>query len=249
MTEPAVKRLPAVKTSRDLARLAVKAYLCTLGGESQSETAGWPSASLVTIATAWDASPVLLLSNLANHTQNIDRDMRATILFDGTGGYANPQQGPRAAFMGTLKPTRDKFLHERFLARHPEARLYAGFGDFGFYKMKVERVHFVGGFARANWLKGGAVTLPAKACTGFGDLEKGALAHMNADHADAVAAFGRNLLGRRGKHWRMIAIDPEGCDLRCGSGVHRLPFGALISDSKSLRRRLVELAEQARKQA
>jgi putative heme iron utilization protein len=246
MAETASNRTTSAFLCRRLARAARKAYLCTIGAESQPDTAAWPSASLITVTAAWDSSPILLLSGLAHHTRNIAADGRAAILFDGTAGYANPQQGPRAAFMGRFKPAKDKRLHQRFLARHPAAAQYAGFGDFEFYRMQVERVHYVGGFAAAQWLKGGRVTLAAGDCKPIADMEAGALEHMNRDHAGAVADYGTRLLGKRGKYWRLIGLDPEGCDLACGNGVHRLDFETRVTDAAGMREQLVELAEMAK---
>ncbi|MAF49488.1 MAG: DUF2470 domain-containing protein [Rhodospirillales bacterium] len=247
MSLPAINRSAAAFICRNLARTSAKAYLCTIGAESQPDTASWPSASLITVAAAWDGSPVLLLSELAHHTQNILADARATILYDGSAGFANPQQGPRAAFMGRLKSANDARLGERFLGRHPEARMYAGFPDFNFYRMAVERVHYVGGFGRAVWLKGRSVTLAAGECRAVAEIEAGALEHMNREHADAVANYGKRLIGARGKHWRMIALDPEGCDLACGNGVHRLDFERRITGAAELRTHLAELAKRARR--
>ena len=247
MTQSPINPSASAYISRRFARNASKAYLCTIGAESQPDTANWPSASLITVAVAWDGSPILLLSELAHHTQNILADGRASILFDGTAGYNNPQQGPRAAFMGRLKPAKDERLHQRFLARHPEAARYAGFGDFGFYQMHVERVHYVDGFAAAIWLKGRRAILAANHCKGIAEMEAGALDHMNSDHADAVANYGTRLLGKRGKHWRMIGIDPEGFDLACGHGVHRLDFKTLLSDARAMRGQLASLAAEAKK--
>ncbi|MEE2760048.1 MAG: DUF2470 domain-containing protein, partial [Pseudomonadota bacterium] len=172
-------------------------------------------------------------------------DARASILFDGSGGFSNPQQGPRAAFVGRLKKTQDKRLHSRFLARHPTAVRYAGFGDFQFYRMRVERVHWVGGFAAAQWIPSRQALLAAADCGTIADLEANILECMNCDHTDAVANFGTRLLGKRGKHWRMIGIDPEGCDLTCGTGIYRLDFETRVTSAGTLHTRLTELAESA----
>ena len=247
MTQTPTNRNTSAYRSRRLARAAGKAYLCTIGAESQPDTANWPSASLITVAAHWDGSPILLLSELAYHTQNIAADGRASILFDGSAGYINPQQGPRAAFMGRLKKTKDERLHQRFLARYPNAARYAGFGDFGFYQMHVELVHYVGGFAADIWLKSRRAILAAADCKAIAGMEAGALEHMNSNHGDAVANYGSRLLDKRGKHWRMIGIDPEGFDLACGHGVHRLDFKSLVSDAGAMRGQLASLAAEAKK--
>lgn len=237
---------PAAAEARDHIRRAIKATLSTTGHKGEPDIAGWPAASLVTVAAAWDGSPILLLSTLAHHTQNVLKDSRACLLFDSTAGYVNPQQGPRVGVIGHLKPTKDPGLQRRFLARHPHAALYAGFGDFQFYKMTVEKFHFVGGFARALWISKRKTTVAPKDCRDLADAEESILDHMNTDHREALMLYGTKLLGRRGKHWELVAVDPEGLDLRCGNGLHRLPFDQLVTDAHACRKALVALAAKAR---
>ncbi|MBT3917258.1 MAG: DUF2470 domain-containing protein [Rhodospirillaceae bacterium] len=241
------KNLSAVQTSRQIVRSARKAFLNTLANPADSSFAGWPSSSMVTTVAAWDCSPVLMLSDIAYHAQNIQADARCAILFDGTSGYANPQEGPRVSVVGQLKKTNDNKLHARFLNRHPGARLYAGFGDFNFYKMKVEKFHFVGGFARAVWLNKRKALLAKADCADIAESEPGIIEHMNADHAAALRLYGNKLLGKQGKHWRLIGIDPEGCDLVCGQNIHRLNFAAKCTSAGEYRKMLVDLVAQARK--
>ncbi len=56
--------------------------------------AGWPYASLVVTACDSDASPLLLLSDLAQHTRNLVADPRVSLLFEDTGEHADPLAGP-----------------------------------------------------------------------------------------------------------------------------------------------------------
>jgi len=237
-------------TVRWLLRTSRKAALATIGGGGDespySSPRGYPATALTAVAAAWDGSPILLLSQLAVHTRNLAADSRASLLFDGTAGFANPQAGPRASLVGRIAPAEDERLGERYLAYHPDARLYAGFGDFAFYRMEVENVHFVGGFARAMWLAPRKVLSPKGKAARIAEIEAGVIAHMNADHADAVSLYGARLLGKRGKRWTMIGIDPDGCDLRCGMSVHRLAFDQPVEDAKSCREALVALAKKAR---
>jgi putative heme iron utilization protein len=48
-------------------------------------------------------------------------------------------------------------VRRRFLARHPKSELYAGFGDFSFWRLDAVSAHLNGGFARAADLKGADV--------------------------------------------------------------------------------------------
>ena len=76
----------------------------------------WPYASLVLVAVDHDLSPILLLSDLAEHSKAIAADPRVSLLFDGTGGLAQPLTGPRVTLLGRAAETDDERLKRRFLA-------------------------------------------------------------------------------------------------------------------------------------
>src|SRR6201996_6064534 len=118
---------------------------------------GHPFASLVNVATDTDGSPLILVSRLSTHTANIEVDGRASILLAQTG-KGDPLAHPRLTVLGRLAQvardgTDDARVRRRFLARHPKSELYAGFGDFSFWRMEIASAHLNGGFARAADLR------------------------------------------------------------------------------------------------
>ena len=207
---------------------------------------GWPYASLVTVAIDTDGAPLLLFSELSDHTRNLKADGRAALLFERASRHANPQRGPRVSVLGRIRPTRKPEHARRFLDMHPEAEMYAGFGDFGFYRMSIDRAHWVGGFARAQWLSGRFVAADAKAAKAIAAAAPGIIAHMNDDHADAVENYATRLLGRSGGGWRMIGVDPDGADLALEGRRARLGFDEMAENVAQVRDRLVQMAGQAR---
>src|SRR5262245_22754268 len=120
---------PAPATRR-LVRSTLKGSLATLDRET-----GHPYASLVLVATEPDGAPILLISKLALHTRNLDKDLRASLLIDGTSGLGDPLTGGRVTLMGEARPTSSGTAMRRFLARHPSAESYAAFTDFGVYRL------------------------------------------------------------------------------------------------------------------
>src|SRR5581483_5762903 len=108
---------------------------------------GDPYCSLVNVATAADGSPLLLISKLAVHTRNIMADPRCSLMIDERK-QGDPLQGGRVMLMGTAVKTDDPAVRRRYLARQPEAELFAGFADFAFYEMKLKGAHLVAGFGR-----------------------------------------------------------------------------------------------------
>jgi hypothetical protein len=230
-------------TVRDLLRRLDRASLASaLPGQ---EHTAWPYASLVLVAVDHDLAPILLLSNLAEHAKAIAADSRVSLLFDGTAGLAQPLTGPRVTLLGRAAKTGDERLRRRFLAHHPDAEMYAAFGDFNFYRVAPERAHLVAGFGRIRWLSATEL-LPEPPPMALAESEADILAHMNADHVDAIQLYAGRLLGLPAGEWRMTGIDAEGLDLRHAGRVERLAFDAPIGDAAEARKVLIALVAKAR---
>lgn len=213
-----------------------------------ADGSGQPYASLVLVAFDHDASPLLLVSTLADHTKNMLADARVSLLCDGTAGYEDTLTGPRVNLLGRAEKSGEPRHRARFIARHPSAGMYAGFGDFAIWKITVERAHMVAGFGRIHWIEDFSYTGNGPA---LAEAEPDILAHMNADHADAVQLYATRLLGRDGDGWSLCGIDPEGGDLirttaTGGRELTRLPFDHPVHDAESARAELVRLVKKAR---
>ena len=235
------------RTVRALLRRLDRAALATALPPPPGREGGaaWPYASLVLVAVDHDLSPVLLLSDLAEHTKAIASDGRVSLLFDGTGGLDQPLTSARVTLLGRALRATDERLGRRFLARHPDAAMYAGFKDFHFYRVAVERAHLVAGFGKIRWLEA-AELLPGPVPAGFAESEAGIVSHMNDDHADALQLYAQRLLGLTGSDWRMTGIDAEGLDLRRAGQVARLPFDTPLANAGEARKALVALVGRAR---
>jgi putative heme iron utilization protein len=205
----------------------------------------WPYASLVLVAVDHDLSPILLLSDLAEHSKAIAADPQVSLLFDATAGLAQPLTGPRLTVLGQIERTDNAQIRRRFLARHPDAEMYAGFRDFRFYRVDVRRAHLVAGFGRIRWVEGVDLVVrdvPAA----LADHEADIVTHMNDDHADAVQLYAARLLHLAGEGWRLTGIDSAGIDLRLAGTVARLEFSEPVCNPADARARLVDLVRQAR---
>ncbi len=211
---------------------------------------GHPFASLVTVATDADGSPVILTSRLSTHTANLEADGRASVLLV-QGGKGDPLAHPRLTVLGLFAPVEKESAAEarvrrRFLARHPKAELYAGFGDFAFWRMTVAAAHLNGGFARAADLKAADVLTDISGADEMIAGEQGAVAHMNEDHTDAILLYATKLLGEAEGPWRISGLDPDGADLIAGERTARLAFPARVTTRVGIRETLVALVKDAR---
>lgn len=231
----------AATDGRRLIRSAQTATMATISAKS-----GAPHASLVLVATEPSGAPLILISGLAAHTKNLRGDARVSLLFDGTKGLGDPLEGARITATGHATLTTDPIARRRFLARHPSAEQYADFADFAFYRLDIEVGNFVGGFGRIHEIDGQALLLPAETSRATGAAESDIVAHMNADHADAVELYAVNLLGAAHGPWRFVGCDAEGCDLGLEGDVLRLDFPHPVSRPNEWRQVLATLAAEAR---
>lgn len=206
---------------------------------------GDPYCSLVNVASAADGAPLLLISKLAIHTKNVIADSRVSLMLDERK-EGDPLQGARVMLMGRAEVTKDDNDRRRYLARQPESEMFAGFGDFAFYRLTVTAAHLVAGFGRIVDLKPQDILLDLSGAEDLLAAEEGASAHMNADHADACRLYATRLLGAPDGEWRCAGFDPEGMELQNGRVALRLPFPQRITGAGPLRAVLVKMAEEAR---
>ena len=206
---------------------------------------GDPYCSLVNIATAADGAPLLLISRLAIHTKNILADPRVSLMIDERKS-GDPLEGARVMLMGTAAVTDDPDARRRYLERQPEAEMFAGFGDFAFYRMALKGTHLVAGFGRIVDLEPSRILTETADAAELVAAETEIVAHMNGDHADALRLYATRLLGAPDGEWRCVGCDPEGLELQQGRMALRLSFPQRVRAPGVLRQVLKQLAEQAR---
>lgn len=214
-----------------------------LGTADRNENS-WPYTSLALVTCDLDASPLLLLSDIAEHTQNIAADNRVSLLLDDTAGLAEPLTGSRATIMGRAEKSDDDRLMARYLRHHPSTEMFAGFGDFNIYKIEIIRAHLVAGFGKAKWVEADRVIDPVS--SGLSDVEADIIDHMNEDHGDALQSCAANILGLAGDGWRMTGCDCEGIDLHLDGQAARLAFDQRAESADAVREQLVILAKRSR---
>jgi putative heme iron utilization protein len=207
-----------------------------------------PYCSLANVATLPDGSPLLLISKLAIHTKNILADPRVSLMLDERK-EGDPLQGARVMLTGTAELTTDPEARRRYLDRQPEAEMFAGFADFGFYKMVVTGAHLVAGFGRIVDIAPIDLLLDLTDAQPLVEAEAGVNEHMNADHAQACRLYATKLLGAPDGEWRCAGCDPEGLELQNGRTALRLVFPQRVNSPGVLRAVLKQLAEQARGKA
>ncbi|OEJ69301.1 HugZ family pyridoxamine 5'-phosphate oxidase [Magnetovibrio blakemorei] len=210
----------AAREARLIARQAQKGALATLRRAARDEAKGQPYVSKVGVALAADGCPLFLFSTLAAHTQDLLADPRASVLLEAPTTALNPLEGARCTLIGQMEkvPVDDvPAARTQYLAHHPRAAQYADFGDFAMWRLRIEKVHYVGGFGQAKWAKGKEYLLG-------GDGLKGAegriLKTLDDDAVQTLCAGayvgvsggvpGRKTSARNALGWRVLAVDGDG---------------------------------------
>lgn len=213
---------------------------------------GSPWGSVVTFGPLDDGAPVLLVSLMAEHTRNLEADPRASLVVAEPPNDENPLDRGRVTLAGRVEaPTgaAREAARAAHLAAMPSAELYVDFDDFRLFVLRLERVRWVGGYGRMD-----SVDAPAYAAAEADPVAPhaaGAVAHLNADHADALLELAVALAGYTdATAARCRAVDRHGLDLVVetprGTAWPRVAWAARIDAAGGLRAASVELVGRAR---
>ena len=219
--------------------------LCTLALEPE----GYPYGSFVTVA--FDAgNPVFLISGLAEHTKNLERDDRASLLVAESGSQ-DPLANGRVTMLGPCTRVGEDGGSARaaFLAAHPNSAYYANFSDFAFWKLRVNAIRYIGGYGRMSW-----ITQPdwqAAEPDPLASSAAGTVAHMNADHADAMVLYCKAFSKATDiTSAKMTGVDRYGFDMSAttaeGPRPVRVAFAAPVSTPEEVRAVLIAMVKDAR---
>jgi putative heme iron utilization protein len=118
-----------------------------------ARSGGHPFATLVGYAIGAASAPLLLLSELAEHTQNLRVDGRASLLIVD-GAADDPLAHGRVTLLGQVHECPRADAEGAYLALHPQATAFLALKDFKFWRLAVESVRYVGGFGKMGWIDG-----------------------------------------------------------------------------------------------
>lgn len=236
---PPAPPLEASTEAKRLLRVARVGALATL-----DRTSGGPLTTLVSVGSAYDGAPLLLLSTLAQHTKNLAADPRASLLLASPPGRGDPLNRPRLTISGPIAADPAPDARGRFLARNPKAELYASFADFSVFKMEIAAVHFNGGFARAAALTPTDILTDLAGADALIAAERDLLEEINARGAAFLARLAGSERADKAPNWRAIGLDPEGLDLAAGPRAARVSFETRSPSPQAWRKTLAAYSGQ-----
>jgi putative heme iron utilization protein len=191
---------------------------------------------------------------MAEHGRNLARDHRASIaIVAPTTNEKDPLAGGRVTLAGVVEQPNDEdhtSAREAYLAKVPAGRYYVDYSDFTFWVLRVQRVRWVGGYGRMDSATG--EDYAAAHPDPIAPHAAAAIAHLNADHAEALADMARALGGYRDTtSATCTGADRYGLDLKVITerGVAYTRVGYLVpissaADLRSATKQLVQLARE-----
>jgi hypothetical protein len=198
--------------------------------------------------------PIFLISNMAMHKQNLKADPRCSLFVAQVSADGDPLGAARATLVGHAEPVPDDDLasvREKYLARHENSRYWVDFADFSFFCLQPIDLYYVGGFGVMGWVDANDYELAT--ADPLAEAAPGILAHMNADHGDAMTLLARHHTAIKATEVTMTSVDRLGFTLRLrtNDGVKgtRINFLREVATPQDTRAVLVEMVQHANAQA
>jgi heme iron utilization protein len=247
---PATPEPTHAERARTLMAASRVGSLATL---SSVEPVGYPFGSVVSYALDDHGRPLLLLSDLAEHSRNLKGDPRASLMTKEDDRPGDVLALGRVTLVGDLHVVDgdDRTpVREAYLASHPNT-VYADFADFNFYRLDLKSVRYVGGFGHMSWVTV-ADYMQAEADPLRAD-QNSIVEHMNEDHGEAMVAFARAFGGvPEAMGARMLGCDRYGFEMLVehpgGKQAVRLGFGEPTDSANAVRQAMIRMVAEARAQ-
>jgi putative heme iron utilization protein len=200
---------------------------------------GYPFGSIAPYVLDYEGEPAILISDIAQHTRNIKQNNKVSLtVFDPRA--EDPQASSRLTWIGdaeSIDPS-ETDIRDRYLRYFPSAESYFETHDFSFYRIRLRRARFIGGFGQIFWIEPDAMLVKNP----FRETERGIVEHMNLDHHKALVHYCKVFGGVDVDAVTMTGIDSEGFDMLADGHKLRIDFDSPIQTSEEARANLIKLA-------
>ncbi len=175
---------------------------------------GHPFGSITPYLVDYDGSLLILISALAEHTKNIQRDQRVSLITHNQHDPHIQTQG-RITVVGSASLVAQREQNGKHYLRYfPEAQTYYDMPDFQFYRIVPQALRYIGGFGDIHWIKAENYLVPSYSLAAEEDA---LLVQLNST--------------RSASQGLVIGIDCDGYDLRLNEDTVRHDFPSLALDS------------------
>jgi len=244
---PIVPEPSHAERARTLVHLQRTGSLSTLSRKQP----GWPFGSVMPYGLDDRGQPIFLISTMAMHTQNLLGDERASLLVTPADISGDPLGAARVTLMGSVtKVSKEDVaqVRELYLARHTNASYWVDFNDFGFFRMAIADIYFVGGFGSMGWVAAGDYT--AAAVDPLADEASDLIREINKEQAETLLLLAKVFGNVDAQQATMTALDRLGFHLRIRTSDRmqggRVAFTSPAANGQEVRAGLAGMATQAR---
>ena len=232
----------SAQVARNARELLLKEYRGALSTLSKAMP-GFPFGSVVPYCLDEQGRPLILISRIAQHTHNLQKDPKCSLLV-GEREADDVQDVRRLTYLAEAEKLEDaaaiEAAAERYYRYFPDSANYHKAHDFDFWVLKPVRHRYIGGFGAIHWVDQLTLANPFA-----GKAERNMVEHMNSDHSKAIAHYVQLADLPTREPAQLAGIDGEGLHLRIGQSLHWLPFATPCNTPTQVREALVSLAHAA----
>ncbi|QLG89494.1 pyridoxamine 5'-phosphate oxidase family protein [Chitinibacter bivalviorum] len=186
--------LALIRRSRNLALASLSAQM-----------PGYPHVSWLPMVADEAGRPMLVMSRLAEHTQNILQDSKVSVLLHDDEMALNKA---RLTILGDLQLVEpDPLLAARMARYNPELVSYLQMSDFSVWRLWPQRARYIAGFGKMGWLEG--------------ERWESEFALSLAQEAQLLSQYAPMTA------LELVGVDVAGCDIRRGDVLQRHEFAAV----------------------
>ncbi len=211
---------------------------------------GWPFGSVMPYGLEEHGQPIFLISTMAMHTQNLLGDPRASLLVTPPESRSDPLGAARVTLMGSVTKVPSEEVakvRELYLDRHANASYWVDFNDFGFFRMVMADIYFVGGFGSMGWV---APDDYARASVDpLAEEASSLIREINQDQIETLLLLARVFGNLEAQQATVTALDRLGFHLRVKTADRmqggRVAFTNPVCNAQEVRAGLAGMAVQA----
>lgn len=208
---------------------------------------GYPFGSVAPFVLDHQCQPIILISNIAEHTKNIQENPKVSLLV--FAGAEDLQANARLTLLGEAMRINkeDPNLRARYLRYLPQSASYFDMHDFAFYRIQIHQSRYIGGFGKMRWFTNEDLSADIMADSPLANQESAIIEHMNADHTDTLIRYCQHYHHVTASNAVMIGIDCDGFDVNATLNekevILRFTFESQIHDAQSARVALVNMSK------
>jgi len=203
---------------------------------------GYPFGSVMPFCCDRRGLPVILVADIAQHTQNMQLDPHVSLIVFDRAKEDLQTHGRLTLLSDASKLVRgdDGDAAARYFRFYPEARDFLATHTFEFWRLTPKRVRYIGGFGDIHWLEPNDLLEPNP----FSEIdEQRVIEHMNADHTAALRRYVARETTSEAEPPQMVGIDSRGIHVRTGARVRRCDFQERVMDTEGARTALIRLSQ------